>query len=57
MKALILLSKEGFMQSDPLAMALYELALLTLADILWKNHPTVLQPWYADNAAMQGLHR
>ena len=55
MEALILLSKEGVMQGDPLAMALYGLALLPLADLLQKSHPTALQPWYVDDAAIQGL--
>ena len=57
MEALILLSREGVTQGDPLAMALYGLALLPLADLLRESHPTVLQPWYADDAAMQGLPR
>ena len=54
MEALILLSKEGVTQGDPLAMALYGIALLPLAEILRKQCPEVLQPWYADDAAMQG---
>ena len=54
MEALILLSKEGVTQGDPLAMALYGLSLLPLAEILRKEYPEVLQPWYADDAAMQG---
>ena len=35
-------------------MALYGIALLPLAEILWERYPDVLQPWYADDAAMQG---
>ena len=53
-KVTYLLSKEGVTQGDPLAMALYGIALLPLADILRKEFPQVLQPWYADDAAMQG---
>ena len=51
---LILLSKEGVTQEDPLAMALYGIVLLPLAEILRADNPTVLQPWYADDAAIQG---
>ena len=35
-------------------MALYGIALLPLAEILRERFPDVLQPWYADDAAMQG---
>ena len=49
----ILLSKEGVTQSDPLAMALYGVALLPLAEILCENFLAIFQPWYADDAAMQ----
>ena len=52
--AVILLSKEGVTQGDPLAMALYGIALLPLAEILREANTEVLQPWYADDAAMQG---
>ena len=51
----IILSKEGVTQGDPLAMALYGIALLPLAELLRKEYPNVLQPWYADDAAMQGV--
>ena len=50
----IILSKEGVTQGDPLAMALYGISLLPLAEIMPKRFPDVLQPWYADDAAMQG---
>ena len=50
----IILSKEEVTQGDPLAMALYGIALLPLAEILRERFPDVLQPWYADDAAMQG---
>ena len=52
--ALILLSREGVTQGDPMAMAVYGIALIPLADRLRKESPNVLQPWYADDAAMQG---
>ena len=56
-EALILLSKEGVTQGNPLAMALYGVALLPLAEMLRNEFPHVLQPWYADNAAMVGKAR
>ena len=37
-----------------MAMALYDIALLPLAEILQEEYGEVLQPWYADDAAMQG---
>mmetsp|Transcript_37593 Transcript_37593/g.78738 ORF Transcript_37593/g.78738 Transcript_37593/m.78738 type:complete len:434 (+) Transcript_37593:218-1519(+) len=53
-EALILLSKGGVKQGDPLAMALYGIALLPLGEFLQTKSPDVLQPWYADGVAMQG---
>ena len=38
----IILSKEGVTQGDPLAMALYGIALLPLAEILQERYPYVL---------------
>ena len=38
-------------------MALYGVALLPLAEILQKEYPSVMQPWYADNAVMMGTIR
>ena len=49
-----LLSKEGVTQGDPLAMTLYGITLLPLIESLRKDVPEVLQPWYADDAAMVG---
>lgn len=49
-----LLSKEGVTQGDPLSMILYGVALLPLTESLRAEEPTVLQPWYADDAAMVG---
>jgi hypothetical protein len=53
-QASIILSREGVTQGDPLSMALYGIALLPLADKLRQECGDVLQPWYADDAAMQG---
>ena len=50
----IILSQEGVTQGDPLAMVLYGIALLPLAEALRMEFPDVLQPWYVDDAAMQG---
>ena len=52
--ALILLSRKGITQGDPLSMALYGIALLPLAELLQEQFKDVMQPWYADDAAMQG---
>ena len=50
----ILLSRAGVMQGDPLRRALYGIALLPLAELLREAAPSVMQPWYADDAAMMG---
>ena len=50
----MILSQEGVIQGDPLVMALYCVAVVPLAEILREEFPMVLQPWYADNAAMMG---
>ena len=47
-------SEEGVTQGDPLAMLLYGVALLPLAESLRKAEPTLLQPWYADDFMMHG---
>jgi hypothetical protein len=47
-------SREGVTQGDPLAMVIYGLALTPLSLDLSTCHPRVLQPWYADDAAMEG---
>jgi hypothetical protein len=49
-----LLSEEGVTQGDPLSMVLYGLALVPLAATLRKEHPTVVQAWYADDSVLQG---
>ena len=50
----IILSREGVTQGDPLSMVLYGLALTPLASTIRAAVPTVVQPWYADDAAMAG---
>jgi hypothetical protein len=50
----IILSKEGVTQGDPLSMILYGTALVPLAKRLVDETPEVIQPWYADDAAMAG---
>jgi hypothetical protein len=50
----ILQSREGVTQGDPLAMVLYGLALVPLAEKLRAAVPEALQPWYADDAAVAG---
>ena len=52
--SIILMSREGVAQGDPLAMALYGIALLPLIEHLRAEFPDVLQPWYADDGAMHG---
>ena len=52
--ALILLSRKGVIQGDPLIMALYGIALLPLAESLREQSNDVMQPWYVDDTAMQG---
>ena len=41
---------EGTTQGDPLAMAMYVLAMKPLIDALQADCPTVTQVWYANNA-------
>ena len=43
-------SSEGTTQGDPLAMAMYALAMKPLIDRLQSHCPTVKQVWYADDA-------
>jgi hypothetical protein len=50
----VLLSREGVTQGDPLSMVLYGLSLTPLAEAIRREVPTVVQPWYADDAAMAG---
>ena len=50
----LLYSREGVVQGDPLSMLLYGAALTPMAQTLRADAPTVVQPWYADDAAMLG---
>jgi hypothetical protein len=50
----LLASREGITQGDPLAMLLYGVTLVPLARRLREEVPSVVQPWYADDAAMAG---
>ncbi len=43
-------SSEGTTQGDPLAMAMYALAVRPLIDLLQTNSPAVKQVWFADDA-------
>jgi hypothetical protein len=47
-------SREGVTQGDPLAMVIYGLAMAPLSHDLRERYSKVLQPWYADNMAMEG---
>ena len=49
-----ILSTEGTTQGDPLAMAMYAVAILPLIHKLRKNLPDVKQVCYADDAKVQG---
>ena len=57
----LLFNKEGVTQGDPLAMVDYGLGILPLIHELWQSHPSVIQPWYADDAgagsAFEGIRR
>jgi hypothetical protein len=53
-KPRILLSREGVTQGCVLAMMVYGVALLPLAEKLREAVPTVLQPWYADDFLLMG---
>ena len=47
-------SKEGVNQGDPLAMIFYGIGVLPLIRDLRRDHPHVMQPWYADDAGAGG---
>ena len=49
-----LLSREGVIRGNLLAMVLYGIALLPLAEMLWQEYGDILHPWYANNVTMQG---
>ena len=44
------MSTEGTMQGDPLAMAMFALAITPLIHHLHSSDPAISQVWYADNA-------
>ncbi len=51
----IILSREGVMQGCIWGMILYGIDLLPLAEDLCRKDPSILQPWYADDFALEGL--
>jgi hypothetical protein len=51
---IFILSKEGVAQGDPLAMVIYGIMLLPLITHLKMKFPEVIQPWFADDGAMDG---
>ena len=46
--------QEGISQGDPLAMLLYGVALMPLAERMQQAVPSALQPWFADDSAIAG---
>eukprot|EP00956_Cyclotella_meneghiniana_P019732 scaffold34249_cov24-Cyclotella_meneghiniana.AAC.2 len=46
--------QEGLSQGDPLAMLLYGIALMPLAERMQDAVPGALQPWFADDSAIAG---
>ena len=52
-----ILSREGVTQGDPLSMVLYRITLAPLAEELQAADPGLLSPFYADDAAFDGLSR
>ena len=51
----ILLIREGVIQGDPLSMFLYDITLVPLSEKLRDAYPTLISPFYADDAAFDGL--
>ena len=50
-----ILSIEGVTQGDPLSMVLYGITLVPLAEELRAADTGILSPFYADDAAFEGL--
>ena len=50
----VILSEEGIIQGDPLAMILYGITLVPLAKQLKEAVPDLIHSWYADDAALAG---
>ena len=53
----ILLIREGVTQGDPLLVVLYDITLVPLSEELRDADPTLLLPFYADDAAFEGSSR
>ena len=53
----ILLIREGVNQGEPLSMVLYGITLVPLAEELRYADPTLLSPFYANDAEFDGLTR
>ena len=53
----IILSREGVTQGDPLSMVLYGITLIPLAEDLRDEYPTILYPFNAKDAAFNGSAR
>ena len=53
----IILSHYGVTQDDPLSIVLYGITLVTLEEELRDVDPTLLYPFYANNASYDGLAR
>ena len=53
----IILIREGITQGDPLSMVLYRITLVPLVEDIRDADPTLLSPFYAYNAAFDGLSR
>ena len=50
----IILSKEGFTQNNPLYMVLYKITLASILEELQEVDQELLAPFYADGAAFDG---
>ena len=49
-RPIIIHSREGATQGDPLAMIAYSIGILLPINNLKREIPDITQPWYADNA-------
>ena len=54
LQSIILHSKEGITQGDPMAMILYGISVLPIIRTLKDEYPELHQPWYADDAGLGG---
>jgi hypothetical protein len=52
--AIIIFSKEGVTQGDPIAMFCYGIGILPMIKQLKALYPDLKQPWYADDAGALG---